>query len=183
MTEDHRSAAAMTLWLQTPHWRPWGFYMGLYPVTIRVSNCQIISICELITRHSPNYAVFKEDKKKLTFFETRVDFVLVGMTAHWDEVGGRILLGDNPGCGAFVLRPVRFQYDGFWISNGLPFIYRYIFDHKCVGRDSAVGIATRYGLGSPRIESRWGRDFPHPSRTALGPTQPPMQWAPACSRE
>jgi hypothetical protein len=35
-----------------------------------------------------------------------------------------------------------------------------------VGRDS---IATRYGLGGPGIESRWGRDFPHPSRPSLGP--------------
>ena len=34
-----------------------------------------------------------------------------------------------------------------------------------MGRDSAVGIATRYGLDGP------GRDFPHPSRPALGPTQ------------
>jgi hypothetical protein len=30
------------------------------------------------------------------------------------------------------------------------------------GRDSAVGIATRYGLNGPGIGSRWGRDFPHP---------------------
>jgi hypothetical protein len=34
-----------------------------------------------------------------------------------------------------------------------------------------VGIATRYRLDGPRIESRCGRDFPHPSRPALGPTQ------------
>ena len=45
-----------------------------------------------------------------------------------------------------------------------------------VGRDSSVGIATRYGLDGPGIESRWGRDFPYPSRPALGPTQPPVQW-------
>ena len=31
---------------------------------------------------------------------------------------------------------------------------------QVVGRDSAVGIATRYGLDGPGIESRWGRDFP-----------------------
>jgi hypothetical protein len=27
------------------------------------------------------------------------------------------------------------------------------------GRNSSVGIATRYGLDGPRIESRWGRYF------------------------
>jgi hypothetical protein len=34
--------------------------------------------------------------------------------------------------------------------------------------DSAVGIVTRYGLDGPGLESRWGRDFPHPSRPAQG---------------
>ena len=47
---------------------------------------------------------------------------------------------------------------------------------KPVGRDSLVGTATRYGLDAPGIECRWGRDFPHPSRPALGPTQLPIQW-------
>ena len=31
-------------------------------------------------------------------------------------------------------------------------------------RDRSVGIATSYGLDGPGIESRWRRDFPHPSR-------------------
>ena len=51
-----------------------------------------------------------------------------------------------------------------------------------MGRDSAVGIATRYWLDGPGIESRWGRDFPHPSRPDLGPTQPPAQWVPGLCR-
>ena len=38
----------------------------------------------------------------------------------------------------------------------------------CVGRVSSVGIATQYGLGGPRIESRW----------TLRPTQPLIQWVP-----
>jgi hypothetical protein len=50
------------------------------------------------------------------------------------------------------------------------------------GRDSSVSIATRYGLDGPEIESWRGRDFPHPSRPALVPTQPPIQWVPGLSR-
>ena len=46
---------------------------------------------------------------------------------------------------------------------------------------SVAGTATGYGLDGPRIESRWGRDFPHLSRPALGPTQPPVQWIPGLS--
>jgi hypothetical protein len=39
-----------------------------------------------------------------------------------------------------------------------------------------------YGLDGPRIESRWGRNFSHLSRTALGPTQPPVQSVPGLYR-
>jgi hypothetical protein len=44
-----------------------------------------------------------------------------------------------------------------------------------VGRDSSVGIAIRYGLDGPGIETRW-------KRPALRPTQPPIQWVPGLSR-
>jgi hypothetical protein len=50
------------------------------------------------------------------------------------------------------------------------------------GLGSSVGIAARYGLDGPRIEPRWGRDFPHPYRPGLGPTVPPINWVPGLSR-
>jgi len=53
---------------------------------------------------------------------------------------------------------------------------------KIRGPGSSVGIATGYGLDGPGIESRCGRDFPHLSRPALQPTQPPVQWIAGVSR-
>jgi len=49
-------------------------------------------------------------------------------------------------------------------------------------RDSSVGIATRYALDGPGIESLWVRDFPHLSRLAPRRTQPTIQWVPSLSR-
>ena len=50
------------------------------------------------------------------------------------------------------------------------------------GPDSVVGIASGYGLNGPGIECRWGQDFPHLSRPALWPIQPPVQWVSSLSR-
>ena len=52
-----------------------------------------------------------------------------------------------------------------------------------VGGDGVVGIAIRYRVDGQGIEYRWRRDFPHLSRPALRPTQPPIQRAPGLSRE
>jgi len=37
-----------------------------------------------------------------------------------------------------------------------------------MGRDSSVGIATRYGLDGPGIESWWGARFSAPVQTSPG---------------
>jgi hypothetical protein len=46
-------------------------------------------------------------------------------------------------------------------NHPLSAVCDYLFD--------IFGIATGYGLDGPGIESRWGRDFLHTSRPALGP--------------
>jgi len=47
---------------------------------------------------------------------------------------------------------------------------------------NAHGVATRYGLDGPGIESQWERDFPHSYTQALGPTHHPTKWIPYLSR-
>jgi len=49
---------------------------------------------------------------------------------------------------------------------------------QCFGvdRDSSFGIATRYELDGPKIESREALDFSHSSRATLGPSQYLVEW-------
>ena len=51
-----------------------------------------------------------------------------------------------------------------------------LYPHESMGKDRIVSVVTCYGLDSSGSESQWGRDFPHLSGPALGPTQPPKQW-------
>ena len=45
-----------------------------------------------------------------------------------------------------------------------------------MGRITVVSITKRYVLDSSGAEFQEGRDFPHTSITAVGPTQLPVQW-------
>jgi hypothetical protein len=50
-------------------------------------------------------------------------FFCAGISAQWDEGGGRILLDDNTGVEAIMLRSKRCQCFGVWIQSGLPCVY------------------------------------------------------------
>jgi hypothetical protein len=51
-------------------------------------------------------------------------------------------------------------------EKALLFVYNFFFGYS--GRDSSIGIATRYGLDGPGIESRWGARFSKPVQTGPG---------------
>ena len=53
-------------------------------------------------------------------------------------------------------------------NNVLGYKFSYLWTQQLVGRDSSIGIATRYELNRPEIESRWELLFPHPSAPSVG---------------
>jgi len=61
-------------------------------------------------------------------------------------------------------------------ASGSFLLYIYIY-----GPGSSVGIATDYGLDGPGSNSG-GDEIFRPFRSALRPTQPPVQWVPGLSR-
>ena len=47
---------------------------------------------------------------------------------------------------------------------------------RSVSWDNTVGTQTCHWLDVLVIKSQYGQDFLHPSKTALGHIQPPIQW-------
>jgi len=69
-------------------------------------------------------------------------------------------MGFNSGFKGLIFRhfltPQVSRYEK-WIVDGRKYIQGSTLGG--IGRDSSVGIATRYGLDGPGIESRWGARF------------------------
>ena len=63
---------------------------------------------------------------------------------------------------------------------GMVIEYYYTY-YSYGGLGSSVGIATDYGLDGPG-SNPGGDEIFRPSRPALGPTQPPVQWVSGLSR-
>jgi hypothetical protein len=57
----------------------------------------------------------------------RPEILFVGMEAHWDKSGGKILLDDDTGGAVYMLSQIGFQCTGVRISSGIPF-YAHLVD-------------------------------------------------------
>jgi hypothetical protein len=66
-----------------------------------------------------------------------------------------------------LIAPFNFLSLSFSFSLSFRYIL-YTLDIQKGGQDSSVGIATRYGLDGPGIESRWGARFSAPVQTGPG---------------
>jgi hypothetical protein len=66
--------------------------------------------------------------------------------------------------------------NSYWRTFAAPVAICQVTWCGVMGQNSVVGVVTRYRLGGLGVESHYGQDFPHPSRPALGPTQPSVQW-------
>jgi hypothetical protein len=91
-------------------------------------------------------------------------------------------IATNSGCDVIFTKeeglspPPDQKFDLFIV---LPFKYEY-YVIDC-GPGSSVGIATDYGLDGPG-SNPGGDEIFHPSRPAVGLTQPPVNWVPGLSR-
>jgi hypothetical protein len=105
--------------------------------------------------------------------------VLNSKSLQLDVVAAKLDLKNKAGCCGFSIRychcsPYKFMADkmlGTRLSpNTSVFLCQYYSFHA-----TYIYFCVIQAMG---IESRWGRDFPHPCRPVLGPIQPPVKCIP-----
>ena len=81
--------------------------------------------------------------------------------------------------------PVSLNCEQYVYIYTYPTAYRLYMNYSCYqlirGPGSLVSIVTDYGLDGPG-SNPGGDEIFRPSRPALGPIQPPVQWVPGLSR-
>ena len=84
---------------------------------------------------------------------------------HWDEGGGRTLLGDNRGGGAVILQPTRLWRVGVWISFGLScryiHIWLYVYSTATCVRPSRTWLLSMAGSVFICTKSSWRNTAGH----------------------
>jgi hypothetical protein len=167
----------------------WMLFVKVLLFELEVNFC-----CQILTLHQPKYTL--HCPLLLSRFGSLVprDFDLVSM-----ETNSKPTINQCPAISYTRHTRQNLQYEirlcelawncavirtCGWLALELLWMYLNASWNCCrnyvltVGRHSSVEIATRYGLDGLGIESRWGRDFPHPSTPTLGPTEPLIQWVP-----
>ena len=81
-------------------------------------------------------------------FFSKVTFKIFFLTASTFHI-----IPNAPTCHIFI------KSNEIFLGNFREYVKIFILLHLLLGRNSIFGIATRYGLDGPGIESRWGRDF------------------------
>jgi len=110
----------------------------------------------------PNYAISNLHiflwKEKLKYW--RAELFLAWMKAQWEEIGGRILLGNNTGGWSISLGPIRFHCFKVRISTELPCTFGHICNllrlvPDLPGRYNCLSWKVSVG-GAKKHEAAWG---------------------------
>jgi hypothetical protein len=139
-------------------WGVWGEYLGLRVTRQQESGENFIMRSFMISGEKSFFCVLKYRRVSLWLLSpdiTPCDFFLATCVER------TLILFNRDSC----LDKYTFLVI-FFVAPSASKVELY-----CASQRSSVGIATDYGLDGPGIESRWGRDFSHTSRPALGPTQ------------